>query len=160
MNSRRVHRVRTAQRQALGVLETYQQSSRGLMRVFDSILPPSDPSRGAAAARCAHHLAEVEAMLPRIREAIRSCRYPGAESGDPTALLWGLWGQLSEAHLHFRGALDSLQVLGRLTRPSAGTTAPAAGGKPKSASRTARPRPKKGAGKASKKRKARRRSGR
>ena len=140
MTSRRVHRVRAAQNQAEGVLETYQQSNRGLLRVFHSILPPSDPSRGTAAARAAHHLAEVEAMLPRIRQAIRSCRYPGAESGDPTALLWGLWGQLSEAHLHMRGALDSLQVLGRLTRPVPPTAPPRR--------------------KAERKRKARRRSGR
>lgn len=141
MKSRRSHRVHAARRQAESVLETYQQSSRGLLRVFHSILPPSDPSRGTAASRCAHHLAEVEAMLPRIREAIRSCRYPGAENGDATALLWGLWGQLSEAQLHVRGALDSLQVLGRLTKP---------------ASAAASPRP----AKAAKRRKARRRSGR
>ena len=115
MNSRRVHRVQTARRQAEGVLETYQQSSRGLLRVFERILPSSDPSR-MAASRAAHHLAEVESMLPRIREAIRSCRYPGAENGDSAALLWGLWGQLSEAQLHMRGAVDSLVVLGRLSR--------------------------------------------
>ena len=131
MNSRRVHRVRAAQRQAQDRLETYRQSSRGLMRVFTSILPPSDPSRGTAAARATHHLAEVEALLPRIRQAIRSCRYPGAEAGDPTALLWGLWGQLSEAQLHVRGALDSLQVLGRLTRPVPPVSHASSPGKPR-----------------------------
>ncbi len=151
MKSRRSHRVRAARKQAEGVLETYQQSSRGLLRVFHSILPPSDPSRGTASARAAHHLAEVEAMLPRIREAIRSCRYPGAEAGDPTALVWGLWGQLSEASLHLRGALESLQVLGRLTKPAANA---AVGGTGRVESRRRTP-PRAGKG-----RKARRRSGR
>lgn len=115
MRPRRVHRVRTARRQAEGVVETYRQSSRGLMRVFTAILPPGDPALCTAAAHAAHHLAEVEAHLPRIRQAIRSCRYPGAEKGDAAALLWGLWSQISEAQLHFRGALDSLQALGRIT---------------------------------------------
>jgi hypothetical protein len=119
MKSRRLRRHRKAQRQAKGVVETYRQSSRGLMRVFNSILAAGDPSGGAAAARASHHLAEVEAHLPKIREAIRSCRYPGAEHGDTHALLWGLWGQLSEAQLHLRGALESLQALGRLSRPAA-----------------------------------------
>jgi hypothetical protein len=116
MKSRRVHRVRTAQRQALDVVETYRMSSRGLNRVFRSILPEAGPSVGTAAARAAHHLAQVESMLPRIREAIRSCRYPGAEHGDPAALVWGLWGQLSETLLHLRGALQSLEVLGHQYR--------------------------------------------
>lgn len=116
MKSRRVHRVRAAQRQALGVVETYRASSRGLSRVFASILPGEDPPAGMAAARAAHHLAQVEAHLPRIREAIRSCRYPGAEHGDPAALVWGLWGQLSETLLHIRGALQSLEVLGQRYR--------------------------------------------
>ena len=116
MNSRRVRRFRTSQRQAQNALETYQVSNRGLMRVFRSILRGDDPSTGMAAARAAHHLAEVERMLPRIREAIRSCRYPGAEHGDPAALLWGLWGQLSETQLHIRGALQSLEVLGHRYR--------------------------------------------
>ena len=124
MKSRRLHRVRTAQRQAQGVLDTYRNSSRGLMRVFTSILTEGDPSGGAAAARASHHLAEVEAHLPKIREAIRSCRYPGAEHGDTHMLLWGLWGQLSEAQLHFRGALESLQALGRLSRPASMAPSP------------------------------------
>lgn len=132
MKSRRLRRHRKAQRQAKGVVETYRQSSRGLMRVFTSILAAGDPSGGAAAARAAHHLAEVEAHLPKIREAIRSCRYPGAEHGDTHALLWGLWGQLSEAQLHLRGALESLQALGRLSRPAAmaAEETPRAAGKP------------------------------
>jgi len=116
MKSRRVHRVRSAQRQAQGVVETYRASHRGLDRVFQSILPAEDPSAGLAAARAAHHLAQVEALLPRIREAIRSCRYPGAEHGDPGALIWGLWSHLSEGQLHVRGALQSLEVLGHRYR--------------------------------------------
>jgi len=124
VKSRRLRRHRNLQRQALGVVETYRNSYRGLMRVFNTILAAGDPSGGAAAARAAHHLAEVEAHLPKIREAIRSCRYPGAEHGDTHALLWGLWGQLSEAQLHFRGALESLQALGRLSRPAAAAVAP------------------------------------
>jgi len=112
MNSRRVRRARTAKRQAQSAVETYRLSSRGLTRVFTSILPPGVASAGAAAARAAHHLAGVEALLPKVREAIRSCRYPGAEHGDPAALVWGLWSQLSETLLHVRGALQSLEVLG------------------------------------------------
>jgi hypothetical protein len=117
MKSRRVHRHRTAQRQALTTVETYRVSSRGLSRVFQSILPKEDDApAGMAAARAAHHLAEVEALLPRVREAIRSCRYPGAENGDPSALVWGLWSHLSETLLHIRGALQSLEVLGQRYR--------------------------------------------
>lgn len=116
MKSRRVHRVRTAQRQAQDVVATYRASHRGLDRVFQSILPAEDPSAGLAAARAAHHLAQVEALLPRVREAIRSCRYPGAEHGDPAALIWGLWSHLSEALLHTKGALQSLEVLGHRYR--------------------------------------------
>ena len=116
MKSRRVHRVRTAQRQANTTVETYRTSSRGLNRVFAHILPLEDPSAGMAAARASHHLAEVEALLPRLREAIRSCRYPGAEHGDPAALVWGLWSHLSETLLHVRGALQSLEVLGQRYR--------------------------------------------
>jgi hypothetical protein len=116
MKSRRVHRVRAAQRQAQDVVETYRASHRGLDRVFQSILPAEDPSAGLAAARAAHHLAQVEALLPRVREAIRSCRYPGAEHGDPGALIWGLWSHLSEALLHTKGALQSLEVLGHRYR--------------------------------------------
>jgi hypothetical protein len=117
MKSRRVHRARTAQRQALDTVETYRVSSRGLNRVFESILPRGDDApAGMAAARAAHHLAEIEALLPRIREAIRSCRYPGAEHGDPSALVWGLWSHLSETLLHVRGALSSLEVLGQRYR--------------------------------------------
>ena len=116
MKSRRVHRVRTAQRQANTTVETYQASSRGLNRVFAHILPGEDSRAGTAAARAAHHLAEVEALLPRLREAIRSCRYPGAEHGDPAALVWGLWSHLSETLLHVKGALQSLEVLGQRYR--------------------------------------------
>lgn len=116
MKSRRVHRVRTAQRQANTTVETYRASSRGLSRVFAHILPGEDARAGTAAARAAHHLAEVEALLPRLREAIRSCRYPGAEHGDPAALVWGLWSHLSETLLHVKGALQSLEVLGQRYR--------------------------------------------
>jgi hypothetical protein len=116
MKSRRVHRVRAAQRLARNALETYRMSNRGLTRVFASLLKGDESSAGTAAARAAHHLAEVERMLPSVREAIRSCRYPGAEHTDPAALLWGLWGQLSETQLHIRGALQSLEVLGQRYR--------------------------------------------
>jgi hypothetical protein len=116
MKSRRVHRVRTAQRQAMSTVETYRASSRGLNRVFRHILPEEDLPASTAAARAAHHLAEVEALLPRVREAIRSCRYPGAEHGDPAALVWGLWSHLSETLLHVKGALQSLEVLGQRYR--------------------------------------------
>lgn len=116
MNSRRVHRVFAARRKAVDALETYRVSSRGLNRVFKWLLRGEHPSTGLAASRASHHLAEVERMLPTLREAIRSCRYPGAEHGDPAALLWGLWGQLSEAQLHMRGALQSLEVLGQRYR--------------------------------------------
>lgn len=117
MKSRRLHRARTAQRQALSTVETYRMSSRGLNRVFGSILARADDAPAEmAAARAAHHLAEVEALLPRVREAIRSCRYPGAEHGDPAALVWGLWSHLSETLLHVRGALSSLEVLGQRYR--------------------------------------------
>jgi len=51
-----------------------------------------------------------------MREAIRSCRYPGAEHGDPAALVWGLWSHLSESLLHVKGALQSLEVLGQRYR--------------------------------------------
>ena len=51
-----------------------------------------------------------------MREAIRSCRYPGAEHGDPAALVWGLWSHLSETLLHVKGALQSLEVLGQRYR--------------------------------------------
>jgi hypothetical protein len=112
MKSRRVRRARTARRQARDAVEVYRLSSRGLTRVFTSIRPPGVASAEAAAARAAHHLAGVEALLPKVREAIRSCRYPGAEHGDPAALVWGLWSQLSETLLHVRGALQSLEVLG------------------------------------------------
>jgi hypothetical protein len=116
MKSRRVHRARVSRRQASGVVETYRLSSRGLNRVFQSILPAGDPQAATAAARGSHHLAEVEALLPRLREAIRSCRYPGAEHGDPAELIWGLWSHLSETSLHIRGALQSLEVLGQRYR--------------------------------------------
>jgi hypothetical protein len=66
-----------------------------------------------AARRAAHHLAEVESMLPRLREAIRSGRYPGAEKGDAKALIWGLWGQLSEASLRLDHAVKALENIGR-----------------------------------------------
>ncbi len=137
MKSRRLRRHRNLQRQARSVVDTYRNSSRGLMRVFSSILAAGDPSGGAAAARAAHHLAEVEAHIPKIREAIRSCRYPGAEHGDTNALLWGLWGQLSEAQLHLRGALESLQALGRLSRPPS----PPSGIKDPAAAKRARKKP-------------------
>jgi len=113
MKSRRVRRARNAKRQALSAVETYRHSSRGLTRVFTSIQPKGSPSAEAAAASAAHHLAGVEALLPKVREAIRSCRYPGAEHGDPAALVWGLWSQLSETLLHMNGALHSLEVLGQ-----------------------------------------------
>ena len=116
MKSRLVHRVRRAKHQANTTVETYQASSRGLTRVFAHILPGEDARAGTAAARAAHHLAEVEALLPRLREAIRSCRYPGAEHGDPAALVWGLWSHLSETLLHVKGALQSLEVLGQRYR--------------------------------------------
>jgi hypothetical protein len=113
MKSRRVRRARNAKRQAHTAVETYRLSSRGLTRVFTSILPDGSPSVEAAAARAAHHLAGVEALLPKVREAVRSCRYPGAEHGDPAALVWGLWSQLSETLLHVNGAVQSLEVLGQ-----------------------------------------------
>lgn len=116
MKSRLVHRVRRAKRQASSAVETYRASSRGLTRVFGHILPGEDARAGTAAVRAAHHLAEVEALLPRLREAIRSCRYPGAEHGDPAALVWGLWSHLSETLLHVKGALQSLEVLGQRYR--------------------------------------------
>ena len=116
MKSRLVHRVRKAKRQASSTVETYRASSRGLNRVFGHILPGEDTRAGTAAVRAAHHLAEVEALLPRLREAIRSCRYPGAEHGDPAALVWGLWSHLSETLLHVKGALQSLEVLGQRYR--------------------------------------------
>jgi hypothetical protein len=116
MKSRRVRSARNARRQAQDAVETYQVSSRGLTRVFQSIMPRADVPAGVAATRAAHHLAHVEALLPRVREAVRSCRYPGAENGDPAALVWGLWSHLSETLLHIRGALQSLEVLGQRYR--------------------------------------------
>jgi hypothetical protein len=164
MKSRRVHRAKQARRQALDAVETYRMSSRGLSRVFQSILPAEDPPAGIAASRAAHHLAEVEARLPRIREAIRSCRYPGAENGDPAALVWGLWGQLSETLLHVRGALQSLEVLGQRYRYREEAAAIA---QIRSASRKAtrapartRARAAKGGGKRARKRPAKGRAGR
>ena len=112
MKSRRVRRARNARKQARDAVEVYRLSSRGLSRVFRSISPPGVPSAEAAASRAWLDLAGVEALLPKVREAIRSCRYPGAEHGDPAALVWGLWSQLSETLLHVRGALQSLEVLG------------------------------------------------
>ncbi len=116
MKSRRVRSARNARRQAEDAVETYRVSSRGLTRVFQSILPREDAPASVAATRAAHHLAHVEALLPRVREAVRSCRYPGAENGDPAALVWGLWSHLSETLLHVRGALQSLEVLGQRYR--------------------------------------------
>ena len=112
MNSRRVRRARVARRQAHDAIEVYRLSSRGLRRVFGALAPSGGPLVEAAASQASHHLAGVEALLPKVREAIRSCRYPGAERGDPAALVWGLWSQLSETLLHVKGAVQSLEVLG------------------------------------------------
>ena len=137
MKSRRLRRHRNLQRQARSVVDTYRNSSRGLMRVFSSILAAGDPSGGAAPAGAAHHHPAGEAPRPQLRAALRSCRYPGAEHGDTNALLWGLWGQLSEAQLHLRGALESLQALGRLSRPPS----PPSGIKDPAAAKRARKKP-------------------
>jgi len=112
MKSRRVRRRRVSDRQAQDAVEVYRLSSRGLRRVLGSFASSGGLPVEAAASRAARHLAGVEALLPKLREAIRSCRYPGAEHGDPGALVWGLWSQLSETLLHVRGAVQSLEVLG------------------------------------------------
>ncbi len=116
MNSRRVHRVHAARRHADDALETYRLSNRGLHRVFHALVPEGDALGRSQAEDAAHHLAQVEAVLPQLREAVRSCRYPGAEHGDPGALLWGLWGHLSETLNHIQGAVRALDALGRRYR--------------------------------------------
>lgn len=131
MKSRRVRRVRTAERQAEDVVATYRVSSKGLTRVFAAIVGDDDPRADVIVSRAAHHLAELEARLPQVRHAIRSCRYPGAEKGDAQALLWGLWGHLSDTALHIQGAVSTLEALGRRTRPAA-AAGDAAGVKPTS----------------------------
>jgi len=138
VKSRRVHRVRTAQKQAREVLDTYRNSHRGLQRVFTAIVAEDDGPGAAASALAAHHLAEIEALLPRLREAIRSCRYPGAENGDPAALLWGLWGQLSESSLHMKGAVAALETLGRLRKYRSGRSSGGAETRSESGARKSR----------------------
>ena len=160
MNSRRVRRARVARKQASDAIEIYRLSSRGLRRVFGSLAPAGGSLVDAASSRAAHHLAGVEALLPKVREAIRSCRYPGAEHGDPAALVWGLWSHLSETLLHVRGAVQSLEVLGAHYRYRGDDDARVNG-----AGRGARRRPKGGVpvgpegGSVAKKRKAKKKKG-
>jgi hypothetical protein len=116
MNSRRVRRVRAAQKRAEEVLATYKVSRRGLQRVFEALVPESDAAARDIAARAVHGLAELEARLPQLREALRSARYPGAEKGDAGALVWGLWGHLSEVQHHLTTSVHSLERLGRRWR--------------------------------------------
>jgi hypothetical protein len=129
MNSRRVRRVRAAQKRAEEVLATYKVSRRGLQRVFDALVPESDAPARDVAARAVHGLAELEARLPQLREALRSARYPGAEKGDAGALVWGLWGHLSEVQHHLSTSVGSLEKLGRRWRVEEPADAPRAGGR-------------------------------
>ncbi len=117
MKSRRVRRVRAAEEKAKGVVATYRVSSRGLVRVLGSVSAGRGDAVTDAATRAAHHLAELEARLPGLRQAIRSCRYPGAEKGDPAALVWGLWVHLSDSASHVSGAVKALERVGRGLRP-------------------------------------------
>jgi hypothetical protein len=141
MNSRRVRRVRAAQKRAEVVLATYKVSTRGLQRVFEALVPEADAPGRAAAARAVHGLAELEARLPQLREALRSARYPGAEKGDAGALVWGLWGHLSEVQHHLAASVRSLETLGRRWRVEDPEAPPARAPKARRGARAAAKRP-------------------
>jgi len=101
------HRKRKDEERGDRTLARFQASTRGLRRVFEKHFP--DKSEHVESA--VFHLAKAEAQLPKLREAIRLARYPGAGDRGARRMAMGLWENLSFMQTHLSGAMTALENL-------------------------------------------------
>lgn len=101
------HRKRKDEERGDRTLARFQVSTRGLRRVFEKHFPECSEDTEAAV----FHLAKAEAQLPRLREAIRLARYPGAGDRGARRMAMGLWENLSFMQKHLAGAMAALENL-------------------------------------------------
>jgi hypothetical protein len=101
------HRRRQDEKRGDRTLARFQASTRGLRRVFEKHFPDKTEDVEAAV----FHLAKAEAQLPKLREAIRLARYPGAGNRGPRKMAMGLWENVSFMQKHLKGAMEALESL-------------------------------------------------
>ena len=101
------HRERRKNERESRTVERFKTSSKGFRRVFAGHFPESSPEVEAIV----YHLASLEAKQAATQEALRLARYPGAGDRDPRRFAMGLWENLSIAHKHLTGAMESLEKL-------------------------------------------------
>lgn len=98
---------RLADRRAQKCVDTFRVSLKGFRRSFSKHFGEGNASVEALA----YHLAQVEASLPTVREAIRLARYPNAGNRNPKRFALGLMENLSALESHLRQAGDELETL-------------------------------------------------
>jgi hypothetical protein len=101
------HRERRKVERESRTVERFKTSSKGFRRVFEGHFPDSIPEVEAIV----YHLASLEAKQAATQEALRLARYPGAGDRDARRFVMGLWENLSIAHKHLTGAMESLEKL-------------------------------------------------
>jgi hypothetical protein len=98
---------RLADRRAQKSVDTFRVSLKGFRRSFSKHFGDGNTSVEALA----YHLAQVEASLPNVREAIRLARYPNAGNRNPKRFALGLMENLSALESHLRQASNELETL-------------------------------------------------
>lgn len=88
---------------------TFRVSHKGIRRTFGRHFGEANP----AVETLAYHLAQVEATLPTVLEAIRLARYPNAGNRNPKRFALGLRENLGALEGHLRHANQALKTLAR-----------------------------------------------
>lgn len=108
-------RARQADQRARRTVDTFRVSLKGFRRIFSKHFGDQNPGVETVA----YHLAQIEASLPTVREAIRLARYPNAGNRNPKRFALGLVENLSALESHLREANDALECLACGREPSA-----------------------------------------
>lgn len=100
-------RERLNQAHAEQAVTKFKTSSKGFRSVFGNHFP----EKISHVETLAFHLAQVEAQLPNVIEAIRLARYPGAGKRNPKRMALGLCENLSVLKSHLSKSIGALESL-------------------------------------------------
>ena len=100
-------RERLNQAHAEQAVELFKMSCKGFRGVFGGHFP----ARLNEVETLAFHLAQFEALLPNVVEAIRLARYPGAGKRNPKRMALGLCENLSVLRSHLAKSIGALESI-------------------------------------------------